>query len=364
MSFHLSEEVTIRRNEEIAALSAYYDDDFQASLIPSSSSSSNNIKNSSSNDEDENSASKISIEGPWFIKLDNSNGYHHHGLLPTLEIRLPNTYPCDNGAECPVPILHNVIMKPELKNDLLDELQMMWEVDMDVGILWGERCREEIRLLMQEEDDQVVVDGEADELYCSTEDNNDKSSTANAKSDDDDNDIQTFIPPTTRYNQPIRHFPTSIITNPKYRRTIIHTPPFHPPKSGPSENMIAHVCSVTCIEHVQWALAELLFNDKKVGKATHNMFAYRFYADEENNNDNGDNDNVKKTSTLLVKDNDDDGEKGSGAKLASLLELSSAENVLVVVSRWYGGQLLGPSRFKWIAGVARNGLVQAGFIEE
>ncbi len=355
----LSEEAIIRRNEELAALSAYYDEDFQASLtIPSSSS--NNIKNSNSNgDDDENSASKISIEGPWFIKLGN-NGYHH-GLLPTLEIRLPNTYPCD-GAECPVPILHNVIMKPELKNDLLDELQMMWEVDMDVGILWGERCREEIRLLMQEEDDQVVVDGGADELYCSTEDNNGKSSTANAKSDD--HNVQTFIPPTTRYNQPIRHFPTSVITNPKYRRTIIHTPPFHPPKSGPSENMIAHVVSVTCIEHVQWALAELLFNNKKVGKATHNMFAYRFYAAEENNNDNNENDNVKKKSTLLVKDNDDDGEKGSGAKLASLLELSSAENVLVVVSRWYGGQLLGPSRFKWIAGVARNGLVQAGFIEE
>jgi hypothetical protein len=233
----LSEEVTIRRNEEIAALSAYYDDDFQASLtMPSSS---------SINGDDENSAtSKISIEGPWFIKLSNKG---HHGLLPTLEIRLPNTYPCDNNGadnECPVPILHNVIMKPELKQNLLNELQMMWEVDMDVGILWGERCREEICLLMQqeEEDDQVVHDGGVDELHCSTEDNN---------------DIQTFIPPTTRYNQPIRHFPTSIITNSKYRRTIIHTPPFHPPKSGPSENMIAHVCSVTCIEHVQWALEEV-----------------------------------------------------------------------------------------------------------
>ncbi|KAL7457781.1 hypothetical protein ACHAWC_009338 [Mediolabrus comicus] len=356
----LSEEAIIRRNEEIAALSAYYDDDFQASLIIPSSSSSNTIKNSNSSndDDDENSArNKISIEGPWFIKLGNNGYHHHHGLLPTLEIRLPNTYPCD-GAECPVPILHNVIMKPELKNDLLNELQMMWEVDMDVGILWGERCREEICLLMQEEDDQEV-DGGADELYCSTED-----STTDARTDD--NDIQTFIPPTTRYNQPIRHFPTSIINNPKYRRTIIHTPPFHPPKSGPSENMIAHVCSVTCIEHVQWALAELLFNDKKVGKATHNMFAYRFNAAEENNDDdNNDNENEqKKKSTLLVKDNDDDGEKGSGAKLASLLELSSAENVLVVVSRWYGGQLLGPSRFKWIACVARNGLVQGGFIEE
>ncbi len=105
------------------------------------------------------------------------------------------------------------------------------------------------------------------------------------------------------------------------------------------------------MEHVHWALAELLFNDKKVAKATHNMFAYRFHHDNDDN-----------STTTLVHDNDDDGEKGSGAKLASLLELSGAENVLVVVSRWYGGQLLGPARFKWIAGVARTGLVQGGFI--
>ena len=111
--------------------------------------------------------------------------------------------------------------------------------------------------------------------------------------------------------------------------------------------MIAHVCSVTCMEHVQWALAELLFNDKKVAKATHNMFAYRFTNDG-----------------TLVSDNDDDGEKGSGSKIAALLELSHVENVLVVVSRWYGGTLLGPARFKWIAGVARDGLVQGGYIKD
>lgn len=104
------------------------------------------------------------------------------------------------------------------------------------------------------------------------------------------------------------------------------------------------------MEHVQWALAELLFNDKKVAKATHNMFAYRFHGDED-------------SIATVVHDNDDDGEKGSGAKLASLLELIGAYNVLVVVSRWYGGQLLGPARFKWIAGVARTGLVQGGFID-
>ena len=101
------------------------------------------------------------------------------------------------------------------------------------------------------------------------------------------------------------------------------------------------------MEHVQWTLAELLFNDKKVAKATHNMFAYRFTQDG-----------------TLFSDNDDDGEKGSGSKLASLLDMCHVENVLVIVSRWFGGVHLGPARFKWIAGIARDGLVQGKFLNE
>jgi hypothetical protein len=39
-----------------------------------------------------------------------------------------------------------------------------------------------------------------------------------------------------------------------------------------------------------------------------------------------------------------------------------AENVVVVVSRWFGGILLGPSRFGLINNCARELLVQTGFI--
>ena len=35
-------------------------------------------------------------------------------------------------------------------------------------------------------------------------------------------------------------------------------------------------------------------------------------------------------------DSDDDGEKGAGNKLASLLDLTGAEDCIVMVSRWYG----------------------------
>ena len=321
----LSEEVTLRRTEELAALQAYYDDALLPSLTPP--------------DNQDEPAANIAVQGPWFIRLGNQSQF---GLgIPTLEIRLPSSYPF--GNECPIPILHNVMMKPQVKEELLQELQDMYEVDMDVGIMWGERCREEFSML-EDEPTHVTQQLAEDE----EEDHDHSEGDCCCGGVPDSQRVQTFIPPTTRYNQPIRHFAKSIIHNPDYQREILHTDAFHPPKSGAAENMIAHVCEVTCIEHVQWALAELLFNDKKVAKATHNMFAYRFHGDD----------------STLVHDNDDDGEKGSGAKLSSLLELSGAQNVLVVVSRWYGGQQLGPARFKWIAAVARTGLVQGGFITD
>jgi len=45
-----------------------------------------------------------------------------------------------------------------------------------------------------------------------------------------------------------------------------------------------------------------------------------------------------------------------------LLEILVAEDVLVVVSRWYGGTHLGPDRFKHINNVTRQVLDKAGDI--
>ncbi|XP_007246228.2 protein IMPACT isoform X3 [Astyanax mexicanus] len=44
-------------------------------------------------------------------------------------------------------------------------------------------------------------------------------------------------------------------------------------------------------------------------------------------------------------------------------QILDVRNVLVVVSRWYGGILLGPDRFKHINNCARNILVQEGYTE-
>ncbi len=70
------------------------------------------------------------------------------------------------------------------------------------------------------------------------------------------------------------------------------------------------------------------FSIGKIAKATHNVVAYRFI-DAKN---------------ILNADYDDDGETSAGGRLLHLLELIKVQNVLVVVSRWFGGVLLGADR--------------------
>ena len=65
---------------------------------------------------------------------------------------------------------------------------------------------------------------------------------------------------------------------------------------------------------------------------------------------------------LLLQDYDDDGESAAGGRLLRLLTLVGAENVLVVVSRWYGGVLLGPARFTHINNAARQLLDECGYV--
>lgn len=310
------EEIVSRRSDELEAISAYYGTDLSSTLNQTA-------------DDDGNIPS---LYGPWFLRIrhqeDEDKNHDSSSSLgiPTLEIRLPVSYPL--GDEPPTPILHNIMMNPTKKQEFLQELIDMYE-GFEIAILWGERCREELLSIDYVADASI----EGEETTIDHEQNN--------------AGVRTFIPSTSKYSQPIRQFPADVIDNPTYRREITRTPPFRPPKSGPSESMIAHVCPVHCMEHVHWALAELLFNDKKVARASHNMFAYRFTKDG-----------------TSFSDNDDDGEKGSGAKLASLLQLSKVDNVLVLVSRWYGGIHLGPARFKHIASVGRDGLVQAGFLTD
>lgn len=102
----------------------------------------------------------------------------------------------------------------------------------------------------------------------------------------------------------------------------------------------AHCAQVYSVEDVD-AVMEYLLSQNKIRRATHNILAYRIARDVSGRN-------------TILQDYDDDGESGAGKKLMKLLEFSKLENVMVVVSRWFGGILLGPDRFKHINNCARS----------
>lgn len=97
-----------------------------------------------------------------------------------------------------------------------------------------------------------------------------------------------------------------------------------------------HVTEVHSRNDVTLALKQLKLNPK-IERATHNIYAYRIY-----------------DGNVWLQDCDDDGENQAGSRLMHLLQVTDAKNVLVVVSRWFGGIHLGAARFKHINNAARQ----------
>ncbi|XP_016410075.1 protein IMPACT [Sinocyclocheilus rhinocerous] len=127
-----------------------------------------------------------------------------------------------------------------------------------------------------------------------------------------------------------------------------------------------HLAAVVTPKQVQRVLNHL-YENKKIASATHNIYAYRIYCEDKNS---------------FLQDCEDDGETAAESLLAKAridshlmfqtvgLHLDEkcgaildVRNVLVVVSRWYGGILLGPDRFKHINNCARNILIQEGYTD-
>lgn len=105
------------------------------------------------------------------------------------------------------------------------------------------------------------------------------------------------------------------------------------------------------------SITHLLSTNKKVAAATHNITAWRIKSLPQQTK--GDN-----QPEIVIQDSDDDGETAAGGRLLHLMQLMDVWNVVVVVSRWYGGVKLGPDRFRCINAVAREVLVKGGFGKE
>lgn len=94
---------------------------------------------------------------------------------------------------------------------------------------------------------------------------------------------------------------------------------------------------------------EQLKTDNKMRKANHMMNAWRIKIVNERNQE------------IKYQDSDDDGETAAGSRMLHLLTIMDVWNVMVVVSRWFGGTHIGPDRFKHINSTARDAVIKAGF---
>ncbi|KAM5342430.1 hypothetical protein ACJ41O_013396 [Fusarium nematophilum] len=133
------------------------------------------------------------------------------------------------------------------------------------------------------------------------------------------------------------------------------SPSFPPPSWILSEpitdsksTFIAHVARVTSPDQARSYVHLLLASDKRIRAATHNMTAWR----------------IRGPGAASFQDCDDDGEAAAGGRLLHLMQLMDVWDVMVVVTRWYGGVKLGPRRFAVINAVARDGFVRAGLVKE
>ncbi|PVG00459.1 UPF0029-domain-containing protein [Serendipita vermifera] len=109
---------------------------------------------------------------------------------------------------------------------------------------------------------------------------------------------------------------------------------------------IGRACRITHPSEVP-QIIDYLLEDKYIAKATHPVI--RAWRCEVNG--------------ILHQDNDDDGETAAGARLAHLLQILDLKNVLVVVTRYFGGILLQGDRFRHINSVAREALEKGGFLD-
>lgn len=132
---------------------------------------------------------------------------------------------------------------------------------------------------------------------------------------------------------------------------------------------VARAARVESRAQAEMYLNHLLATEKKVAAATHNITAWRIRekvaasstTSTSTTTTTTTGNNGVATDVRIYQDFDDDGETAAGGRMLHLMQLMDVWDVVVVVTRWYGGVKLGPDRFRIINGVARDALVKGGF---
>ncbi|GAA6061437.1 hypothetical protein JCM10212_002018 [Sporobolomyces blumeae] len=124
---------------------------------------------------------------------------------------------------------------------------------------------------------------------------------------------------------------------------------------------VGHAARVSTIDEATLALQRVLAL-KRVSKASHNIVAYRISSSPSSTSHPRPSARGSK-ETVATEGSEDDGEPPAGKNLLTLLQKLDLTNVVVVVTRWYGGVHMGPDRFRVINSVAKEALDLAGLVK-
>ncbi|KAG0650054.1 Imprinted and ancient [Hyphodiscus hymeniophilus] len=104
---------------------------------------------------------------------------------------------------------------------------------------------------------------------------------------------------------------------------------------------VARAISIKSPSQARSEVQKLLGANTDLREASHNITAWRVAGDYG-----------------VIEDSNDDGESGGGRHILGLLQSSDALDVLLVVTRWYGGIMLGVDRWRIMSQVSRDALSQ------
>ncbi|XP_038031141.1 protein IMPACT [Anas acuta] len=241
-----------------------------------------------------------------------------------LQVILPPGYPT---SEPPIYQLNAPWLRGEEYTELANSLEEIYIQNLGESILylWVEKIREVLVEKAQSSDPEPDIKKTSEEV---DEDNGD--------------DFLVDYQPVQEDPVKLLNYITSESQEDEELPSIHHGNPLTDRRS----TFQAHLAPVVTTRQVKRVL-EKLYENKKIASATHNIYAYRIYCED------------KQT---FLQDCEDDGETAAGGRLLHLMQILDVHNVLVVVSRWYGGILLGPDRFKHINNCARNVLVEYNYV--
>jgi len=104
---------------------------------------------------------------------------------------------------------------------------------------------------------------------------------------------------------------------------------------------MARSITVTSPSEARSELQKLMAGNPELRDASHNITAWRVRGDHG-----------------IIEDSNDDGESGGGRHILGLLQADNVVNTLLVVTRWYGGIMMGPDRWRIMSQVSRDALSQ------